>query len=92
MSTRGDGEVLVQYQKEDYSSFSLIIPRVGTKTIGTTEPIPRQTTKHKIPTQKRYSKKDIQVGYYIRKVYIIYSSRISSLQLGSSYTRDLVSY
>ena len=59
MSTRGNREVLVQYQKGDYSSFSLMVPRVGTKIIGTTEPIPRQTTKHKIPTQKRYSKEDI---------------------------------
>ena len=68
------------------------MPRAGTKTAGTIEPILRQTTKHKIPTQKQYSKEDIQVGYYIRKVYTIYSSRISSLQLGSLYTRDLVSY
>ena len=79
MSTRGDGEVLVRHQKGDYSSFSLIVPRAGTKIIGTIEPIPRQTTKHKIPTQKQYSKKDMQVDYYIRKVYTIYSSRISSL-------------
>ena len=50
MSTRGDREVLVQYQKGDYSSFSLIVPRVGTKTAGTIEPILRQTTKHKTST------------------------------------------
>ena len=55
------------------------MPRVGTKIVETIEPIPRQTTKYKIPTQKQYSKEDIQVGHYIRKVYTIYSSRISSL-------------
>ena len=59
MSTRGDREVLVRHQKGDYSSFSLMVPRAGTKTAGTTEPIPRQTTKHKIPTRKQYSKEDI---------------------------------
>ena len=68
------------------------VPRAGTKTIGTTKPIPRQTTKHMIPTRKQHGKEDIQVNYYIRKVYTIYSSRISSLQLGSLYTRDLVNY
>ena len=92
MSTRGNREVLVRHQKGDYSSFSLIVPRAGTKMTGTTEPILRQTTKHKIPTRKRYSKEDIQVGHYIRKVYTIYFDRISSLQLGSPYARDLVSY
>ena len=71
---------------------ALMVPRAGTKTAGTTEPIPRQTTKHKTPTRKRYSKKDIQVGHYVRKVCAIYSDRISSLQLGSPYARDLVSY
>ena len=59
MSTKGDREMLVQHQKGDYSSFSLIVPRAGTKIAGTIEPILRQTTKHKTPTQKRYSKEDI---------------------------------
>ena len=69
-----------------------MVPRAGTKTAGTTEPIPRQTTKHKTPTRKRYGKEDMQVGHYVRKVCAIYSGRISSLQLGSPYARDLVSY
>ena len=82
----------MRHRKGDYSSFSLMVPRAGTKTAGTTKPIPRQTTKHTIPTRKLYSKEDMQVGHYVRKVCAIYSSRISSLQLGSPYTRDLVSY
>ena len=82
----------MRHRKGDYSSFSLMVPRAGTKTAGTTEPIPRQTTKHKTPTQKRYGKEDMQVGHYVRKVCTIYSGRISSLRLGSPYARDPVSY
>ena len=84
--------MLVRHWKEDYSLLSPMVPRAGTKATGTTEPIPRQTAKHTTPTWKRYSKEDIQVGYYVKKVCVIYFGRISSLRLGSPYARDLVSY